>query len=70
MRSLFFNLFFYLATFIYGLSCLVFSLIPGRGGLMGALRRYTKVMVWGMRRIAGMDIRSETHPDKNERGGD
>jgi len=56
MRSLFFNLFFYLATFLYGLSCLIFSLVPGRSALMAALRRYTKVMVWGMRRIAGMDI--------------
>ena len=61
MRSLFFNIFFYLATFIYVLSCLVFSLIPGRGALMAALRRYTKVMVWGMRRIGGMNIRISGH---------
>ena len=56
MRSLIFNLFFYLVTFIYVLSCLIASLIPGRHALMAALKRYTKVMVWGMRRIAGMDI--------------
>jgi len=61
MRSLFFNLFFYLATFIYVLSCLVFSLLPGRRALMAALRRYTKVMLWGMRRIGGMDIRISGH---------
>jgi len=47
MRTLFFNLFFYMTTIIYILSCLIFSLIPGRAALMGALRRYTKVMVWG-----------------------
>jgi len=56
MRTLIFNLFFYLATFIYGLSCLLFSLVPGRGALMAALRRYTTVMVWGMRRIGGIDM--------------
>ncbi len=56
MRSLFFNIFFYLVTFIYVLSCLLASLIPGRAALMGTLKRYTKVMVWGMRRIGGMDI--------------
>lgn len=61
MRSLFFNIFFYLATFIYVLSCLVFSLVPGRRALMAALRRYTKVMVWGMRRIGGMNIKVSGH---------
>ena len=56
MRALVFNIFFYAVTFIYVLSCLLFSLVPGRGALMAALRRYTKVMVWGMRRIAGINI--------------
>jgi len=56
MRNLIFNLFFYLATFLYGLSCLLMSLVPGRGALMGALKRYCKVMVWAMRRIGGMEI--------------
>ena len=56
MRSLVFNIFFYSVTVIYVLSCLLFSLVPGRGALMAALRRYTKVMVWGMRRIAGINI--------------
>ena len=56
MRSLLFNLYSYSMTFIYVVSCLLFSFIPGRGALMAALRRYTKVMVWGMRHIAGMEI--------------
>lgn len=56
MRTLIFNIFFYLVTVIYVISCLVFSLVPGRGALMGGLKRYTKIMVWGMRRIGGMDI--------------
>lgn len=56
MRSVIFNIFSYAVTFIYVISCLLFSLIPGRAALMAALRRYTKVMVWGMRHIGGMDI--------------
>lgn len=56
MRAIVFNIFFYAVTLIYVLSCLLFSLIPGRGALMAALRRYTKVIVWGMRRIAGINI--------------
>ena len=56
MRSFIFNIFFYAVTLIYVLSCLLFSLAPGRGALMAALRRYTKVIVWGMRRIAGINI--------------
>jgi 1-acyl-sn-glycerol-3-phosphate acyltransferase len=56
MRSLAFNIFFFVVTFLYGVSCLLFSLVPGRAALMAALRRYTKLMVWGMRRIGGMDI--------------
>ena len=56
MRSLFFNIFFYAVTLIYVLSCLLFSLVPGRGALMAALSRYTNVIVWGMRRIAGINI--------------
>jgi len=56
MRTFTFNIFFYLTTVIYVFSCLVASFIPGRAALMAALKRYTKVMVWGMRRIGGMDI--------------
>lgn len=56
MRSLIFNIFFYVTTVIYIFSCLICSLVPGRKALMVALRRYTKVMVWGMRRIGGMEI--------------
>ncbi len=56
MRTLIFNVFFYVTTVIYILSCLVFSLVPGRRALMGTLRRYTKAMVWGMRWIGKIDI--------------
>ena len=56
MRTIGFNLFYMSMTVLYVISCLICSLIPGRAALMGALRRYTKIMVWGMRRIGGMDI--------------
>lgn len=56
MRTLIFNIFTYSVTFLYIIICLLFSLVPGRRALMAALRRYTKVMTWGMRRIGGMNI--------------
>ena len=56
MRSLIFNLFSYTTTLIYVVACLLASLIPGRGALMAVLRRYCRVMVWGMRRLAGINI--------------
>jgi len=56
MRTLFFNIYFYAMTILYVINCVLFSLVPGRAALMAALRRYTKVMTWGMRRIGGMDI--------------
>lgn len=56
MRSLAFNVYFLSVTIIYVISCLLFSLCPGRKPLMAALRRYTKLMVWGMRYIAGINV--------------
>ncbi len=56
MRSLLFNIFFGLVTFIYAFVCVVLSFLPGRKIMMGSLHRYTKLMVWGMRRIAGIDV--------------
>ena len=61
MRSMFFNLFFALATILYALVCVVLSLLPVRGPMMASLRRYTRLMVWGMRRIAGIDVTVSGH---------
>ncbi len=61
MRSLFFNIFFLLTTIVYAFVAVLFSLIPGRALMMGSLRRYTKVMVWAMRRIAGIDVSVAGH---------
>ena len=61
MRSLLFNVFFIAVTILYALVCVVLSLLPWRNPMMGSLRRYTRLMVWGMRRIAGIDVRVTGH---------
>ena len=61
MRSLFFNIFAIVVTFIYAFVALLFSLVPGRALMMARLRRYTKVMVWAMRNIAGIDVNVTGH---------
>ena len=61
MRSFFFNIFFFLTTLTYALVCVVLSFLPGRKILMGSLHRYTKVMVWGFRHIAAIDMTVTGH---------
>ena len=56
MRSFFFNMFFLLTTILYAFVAVILSLLPGRKIMMGSLRRYTRVMVWGMRNIAGITV--------------
>ena len=56
MRSAFFNIFFALTTLFYAIIAVIFSLVPGRALMMASLRRYTKVMVWAMRNIAGIKV--------------
>jgi 1-acyl-sn-glycerol-3-phosphate acyltransferase len=61
VRSTLFNLFFYTMTALYAVVGVVFSLVPGRKLLMASLRRYTKVMRWGMRVIAGIKVEVTGH---------
>lgn len=61
MRSTFFNLFFYTTTAIYAVIGVIFSLVPGRALLMGSLRRYTKVIRWGLRVITGIKVDVSGH---------
>ena len=68
MRSLCFNIFFYGVTLIYAIVCVVLSLLPGRLAMMASLRRYTKLMVWGMRVIAKIDIRVAGHDNIPKEG--
>jgi len=61
MRSFVFNIFFAVVTLLYALVAVLLSLVPGRALMMGSLRRYTKVMVWAMRRIAGIKVQVNGH---------
>ena len=54
MRSALFNTFFIVVTVIYAFMAVILSFFPGRKVMMASLRRYTQVMVWGMRNIAGI----------------
>lgn len=61
MRSTLFNLFFFTTTFLYAVICVVLSLLPGRAAMMAGLRRYTRLQVWGMRVIAGINAKVSGH---------
>jgi len=61
MRSLVFNVFMVVVTTLYAFVCVILSLLPGRKIMMASLRRYTRVMVWGMRRIAHIDVQVTGH---------
>lgn len=61
MRSTVFNIFFLVATFVYAFVAVIFSLIPGRALMMGSLRRYTRLMVWALRVIAGIKVNVSGH---------
>ena len=61
MRSLLFNIFFGVITTLYAIVCVILSLLPGRKIMMGSLRRYTRLMVWGMRVIAGIKVQVSGH---------
>lgn len=61
MRSTIFNIFFLLATLLYAIVAVILSLVPGRTLMMGSLRRYTRLMVWAMRNIAGIKVQATGH---------
>ncbi|WP_298914607.1 1-acyl-sn-glycerol-3-phosphate acyltransferase [uncultured Algimonas sp.] len=61
IRSTLFNLFFYAATALYAVIGVVFSLVPGRALLMTSLRRYTQLVRWGLRTIAGVTVEVTGH---------
>lgn len=68
MRSILFNIFFYVGTFFYAIVSVILSLVPGRTMMMGSLRRYTKVMTWAMRAIAGINVQVTGHENVPEEG--
>jgi 1-acyl-sn-glycerol-3-phosphate acyltransferase len=61
MRSLLFNSFFLVVTAFYAIICVILSLLPGQKIMMASLRRYTRLMVWGMRAIAGIKVQVTGH---------
>jgi len=56
MRSFLFNVFFYGVSAIYVFACVLLSFIPGRKAMMTSLQRYTRLIKWGMRVIAGIHV--------------
>ncbi len=68
MRSIVFNIFFYSVTAIYAIVCVVLSLLPGRLAMMASLRRYARLMVWGMRVIAGIEVEVRGHENIPKEG--
>ena len=67
MRSLMFNVAYWVLSIGYALMALVASLLPGRKPVAWVIARYTRRMVWAMRVFAGikLDIRGrENLPDR------
>ncbi len=56
MRDFIFGIFFYSFTALYAVMAVFLSLFPGRTLMMGSLKRYTKVVRWGLRTIAGIKV--------------
>ena len=56
MRSALFSIYFFSVTLIYAVIAALLSFLPGRAIMMGSLNRYTQVMLWGMRNVAGIQV--------------
>jgi 1-acyl-sn-glycerol-3-phosphate acyltransferase len=56
MRSFLFNIFFYSVTALYVFACVLLSFLPGRRAMMMSLQRYTRLIKWGMKAIAGIHV--------------
>jgi 1-acyl-sn-glycerol-3-phosphate acyltransferase len=56
LRNFFFGIFFYGITFLYAVVAVFLSLLPGRGVMMASIKRYTKVIRWGLRVIARVKV--------------
>ena len=56
MRSVAFEVVYWILSVFYALACAVAALFPGRGPLAWALRLYTRRMLWAMHWIAGIKV--------------
>jgi 1-acyl-sn-glycerol-3-phosphate acyltransferase len=54
MRSLVFNVLFWLVSTLYVLMCAVLAMLPGRAAVRWGVRRYVRRMVWLMRTVGGI----------------
>jgi len=58
IRSILFQVMYYAASAFFVLTSLPISLLPGHRALSAWIQIYTKVMVWLMRRVGGIDLRT------------
>ena len=56
MRSALFAVAYWVLNVVYGLMAAILALVPGRGALTWALRRYCRRMVQGMGLFAGIKV--------------
>jgi len=56
MRSVAFEVVYWILSVFYALACAVAALFPGRGPLAWALRLYTRRMLWAMHWVAGIKV--------------
>ncbi|ATQ43169.1 lysophospholipid acyltransferase family protein [Caulobacter mirabilis] len=55
-RNRLFNAYYWVLSIFYGLTAALCALFPGRGLMTGAIKLYTRRMLWAMRTFAGIKI--------------
>lgn len=55
-RNRLFNAYYWVLSIFYGLSAALLALAPGRGPMTGAIKLYTRRMLWAMDALAGIRI--------------
>jgi 1-acyl-sn-glycerol-3-phosphate acyltransferase len=55
-RNRLFNAYYWVLSIFYGLSAALLALAPGRGPMTGAIKLYTRRMLWAMDAMAGIKI--------------
>jgi len=56
LRNRLFNAYYWVLSIFYGLSAAILALFPGRGLMTGAIKLYTRRMLWAMDRIGGIKV--------------
>ena len=55
-RNRLFNAYYWVLSIFYGLSAAILALAPGRSAMTGAIRLYTRRMLWAMEHLAGIRV--------------